>query len=99
MPLAETHARSSMPSERPGGFGLTDAVDQDRAVGCGAAEEVAPARVAVAMRPGIEQLRAGAPAPLAELDAWRLEPYRRLWAGRLDALERHLDESDDREPR
>ncbi|SRR6266540_7451161 len=30
------------------------------------------------------------PEPLAELDAW-LEPYRRLWAGRLDALERHLD--------
>ena len=31
------------------------------------------------------------PEPLAEVDAW-LEPYRRLWAGRLDALERHLDE-------
>jgi DNA-binding transcriptional ArsR family regulator len=30
--------------------------------------------------------------PLSELDEW-LEPYRRLWAGRLDALERHLDES------
>jgi DNA-binding transcriptional ArsR family regulator len=30
------------------------------------------------------------PEPLAELDAW-LEPYRRLWAQRLDALERHLD--------
>ena len=30
------------------------------------------------------------PAPLAEVDAW-LAPYRRLWAGRLDALERHLD--------
>ena len=29
--------------------------------------------------------------PLAELDAW-LEPYRRFWAGRLDALERHLDQ-------
>jgi DNA-binding transcriptional ArsR family regulator len=28
--------------------------------------------------------------PLMELDRW-LEPYRRLWAGRLDALERHLD--------
>jgi DNA-binding transcriptional ArsR family regulator len=28
--------------------------------------------------------------PLAELDAW-LEPYRRLWDQRLDALERHLD--------
>jgi hypothetical protein len=27
---------------------------------------------------------------LADVDAW-LEPYRRFWAGRLDALERHLD--------
>jgi DNA-binding transcriptional ArsR family regulator len=35
------------------------------------------------------------PGPLAELDAW-LEPYRRLWATRLDALERHLDEREDR---
>ena len=31
-----------------------------------------------------------APEPLAELDAW-LEPYRRLWGGRLAALEAHLD--------
>lgn len=30
------------------------------------------------------------PEPLVEVDAW-LEPYRRLWAERLDALERHLD--------
>lgn len=30
------------------------------------------------------------PEPLAELDAW-LDPYRRLWAGRLDALGRQLD--------
>jgi DNA-binding transcriptional ArsR family regulator len=29
--------------------------------------------------------------PLIELDAW-LEPYRRVWTDRLDALERHLDE-------
>ena len=29
-------------------------------------------------------------APLAELDSW-LEPYRRLWAGRLDQLTVHLD--------
>lgn len=29
-------------------------------------------------------------APLAEVAVW-LEPYRHLWAGRLDALERHLD--------
>jgi DNA-binding transcriptional ArsR family regulator len=34
------------------------------------------------------------PGPLAEVDEW-LEPYRRLWAGRLDALERHLDDEPD----
>jgi DNA-binding transcriptional ArsR family regulator len=34
------------------------------------------------------------PAPLAELDAW-LAPYRRMWAERLDALERHLDAKED----
>jgi DNA-binding transcriptional ArsR family regulator len=28
--------------------------------------------------------------PLAEIDTW-LEPYRRYWSDRLDALERHLD--------
>jgi DNA-binding transcriptional ArsR family regulator len=28
--------------------------------------------------------------PLQEIDNW-LEPYRRLWSERLDALERHLD--------
>jgi DNA-binding transcriptional ArsR family regulator len=38
------------------------------------------------------------PAPLAEVDQW-LEPYRRLWAGRLDALEHHLDDPDDRKQR
>jgi DNA-binding transcriptional ArsR family regulator len=37
------------------------------------------------------------PEPLAELDAW-LEPYRRLWSERLDALERHLDARDERTP-
>jgi DNA-binding transcriptional ArsR family regulator len=30
------------------------------------------------------------PRPLAELEAW-LAPYRQMWEGRLDALERHLD--------
>jgi DNA-binding transcriptional ArsR family regulator len=35
------------------------------------------------------------PEPLAEIDAW-LEPYRRRWGGTLDALERHLDETEDR---
>jgi DNA-binding transcriptional ArsR family regulator len=30
--------------------------------------------------------------PLSEVDEW-LEPYRALWTGRLDALERHLEEN------
>src|SRR5688572_29308651 len=30
--------------------------------------------------------------PLAEVDAW-LAPYREHWTGRLDALERHLEEN------
>jgi DNA-binding transcriptional ArsR family regulator len=30
--------------------------------------------------------------PLAEVADW-LEPYRRHWSGRLDALERHLEEN------
>lgn len=29
--------------------------------------------------------------PLAEVDAW-LEPYRAHWSGRLDALQRHLED-------
>jgi DNA-binding transcriptional ArsR family regulator len=33
--------------------------------------------------------------PLAELDTW-LAPYRELWAGRLDALEQHLDQEEHR---
>ena len=32
--------------------------------------------------------------PLAAVDEW-LEPYRRLWAGRLDSLAQHLDEMTD----
>jgi DNA-binding transcriptional ArsR family regulator len=30
--------------------------------------------------------------PLAEVDEW-LRPYREHWSGRLDALERHLEEN------
>jgi len=40
---------------------------------------------------GKRRLYALNPDPLLELDVW-LAPYRRLWAGRIDALERHLDE-------
>jgi DNA-binding transcriptional ArsR family regulator len=51
----------------------------------------------VAVRPDAQRrIYEVRPAPLAEVDQW-LEPYRRLWAGRLDALERHLDDTDTRQ--
>jgi DNA-binding transcriptional ArsR family regulator len=34
------------------------------------------------------------PEKLGELDAW-LEPYRRFWSHRLDALDRHLEAEQD----
>jgi DNA-binding transcriptional ArsR family regulator len=37
------------------------------------------------------------PGPLTEIDQW-LQPYRRLWAASLDALERHLDSMPDDNP-
>src|SRR6186997_1919408 len=49
---------------------------------------------------GTRRLYALRPEALVELDAW-LEPYRRLWSARLDALERHLDHvarAEDRTP-
>lgn len=36
------------------------------------------------------------PEPLAELEQW-LEPFRVMWSARLDAFERHLDNSSDTE--
>ena len=33
------------------------------------------------------------PEPLMEIDAW-LQPFRRYWSARVDALERHLDALD-----
>ena len=39
---------------------------------------------------GQRRLYALRPQPLTELHEW-LEPYRRLWGDRLDALEQYLD--------
>jgi DNA-binding transcriptional ArsR family regulator len=33
------------------------------------------------------------PGPFRELDEW-LAPYRRMWTGHLDRLERHLDQKE-----
>ncbi len=37
------------------------------------------------------------PEPLTEIDTW-LAPYRKFWAGRLDALERHLGAMTEQHP-
>jgi hypothetical protein len=43
-------------------------------------------------RPGVSKhLRVLRVESLTEVDAW-LAPYRQLWAQRVDALERHLDD-------
>jgi DNA-binding transcriptional ArsR family regulator len=42
---------------------------------------------------GQQRLYELVPERLAELERW-LAPYRRLWRGSLDALERHLDEKE-----
>ena len=45
----------------------------------------------VSVRPdGQRRLYRLEPDELAELDAW-LKPFRQFWAGRLDALEEHLE--------
>ena len=45
----------------------------------------------VRVRPdGRERLYSLAPDGLAEIDAW-LEPYRRFWKRRLDALDQHME--------
>ncbi|MEV4477736.1 metalloregulator ArsR/SmtB family transcription factor [Nonomuraea sp. NPDC049504] len=47
----------------------------------------------VVVRPvGKQRMYALSPEPLAEVYQW-LEPYRMYWSGRLDALERHLEEN------
>jgi DNA-binding transcriptional ArsR family regulator len=49
----------------------------------------------VAVRPDAQRrLYRLEPEPLRQLDEW-LAPFRTLWAERLDALERHLDQMED----
>ncbi len=38
------------------------------------------------------------PEPFQEVDAW-LAPFRRFWSAHVDALERHLNEKEDKEKR
>jgi DNA-binding transcriptional ArsR family regulator len=91
--LAETHRRSILDLLR----------DSERSVGelvgmLGLSQPAVSKHLRVLREAGLVTARSDAqrrlyrlrPEPLRAIDEW-LEPYRRLWATSLDALERHLD--------
>ena len=91
--LAETHRRSILDLLR----------DSERSVGelvgvLGLSQPAVSKHLRVLREAGLVTARSDAqrrmyrlrPEPLRAVDEW-LEPYRRLWATSLDALERHLD--------
>ena len=91
--LAEAHRRSILDLLR----------DSERSVGelvgvLGLSQPAVSKHLRVLREAGLVTARSDAqrrlyrlrPEPLRAIDEW-LEPYRRLWATSLDALERHLD--------
>lgn len=98
--LAEPRRRAILDllreGERPAGE-IVDAI--------GLAQPTVSQHLKVLREAGLVEVRADAnrrlyrlrPESLAELEEWLL-PYRLLWSGRLDALERHLDADPDRQP-
>jgi len=91
--LAEPHRREILDLLRERQRSVGELVERLRLSQPGVSKHLRVLREAglVEVRPdGRRRLYALRPEPLAELDAW-LAPYRRHWAGRLDALERHLD--------
>ena len=92
--LAEPHRREILDLLRTGERSVGELVDHLPLTQPGVSKHLRVLREAglVAARADGKHRRYALRAePLAEVDAW-LEPYRRLWAARLDALERHLDD-------
>ena len=93
--LAEPHRRQILDLLRAGERPAGDLVDRLELSQPGVSKHLKVLREAglVAVRSrGRQRLYALRPQPLAEGDAW-LEPYRAYWSGRLDDLERHLEEN------
>ena len=93
--LAEPHRRQILDLLRGGERSAGSLVDRLELSQPGVSKHLKVLREAglVAVRAdGRQRMYALAPQPLAEVDAW-LEPYRVFWSGRLDALERHLEEN------
>lgn len=91
--LAEPRRRTILDLLRDGERTAGDLVEA-----VGLAQPTVSQHLKVLREAGLVSVRADAtrrlyrlrPAAFAELDEW-LEPYRQIWAGRLDALEDHLD--------
>jgi len=91
--LAEPHRRHILDLLREGERSVNELV-----AGLGLSQPGVSKHLRILREAGLVEVRADAqrrlyalrPQPLEELHQW-LEPYRRLWGGRLDALEQHLD--------
>jgi DNA-binding transcriptional ArsR family regulator len=93
--IAEPTRRRILDAVRDGECSVTDLVERVGMHQPGVSRHLKVLRDAglvVVRRDAQRRLYRLDPRPLQELDAW-LEPYRAHWAGRLDALERHLDRS------
>lgn len=92
--LADAHRRSILDRLREDEQSVGDLVEV-----LGVSQPAVSKHLRVLREAGLVQVRADAqrrlyrlrPEPLRALDEW-LAPYRELWAARLDALERHLDD-------
>ncbi len=93
--LAEPNRRHILDLLREGEKSVTELV-----AGLGLSQPGVSKHLRVLREAGLVRVRVDAqrrlyalrPQPLAEVHQW-LEPYRRLWSERLDALEQHLDQS------
>jgi len=91
--LAEAHRRSILDLLRDSERSVGELVDT-----LGVSQPAVSKHLRVLREAGLVTARPDAqrrlyrlrPEPLRAIDEW-LAPYRRLWSGRLDALERHLD--------
>jgi DNA-binding transcriptional ArsR family regulator len=93
--LAEPTRRKILDLLRDGEQPVGDLVDRLRLSQPGVSKHLRVLRDAglVEVRPhGQRRLYRLRPEPLREVDVW-LAPYRRLWAGSLDKLGRHLEEN------
>jgi DNA-binding transcriptional ArsR family regulator len=96
--LAEPNRRRILDLLRPGERSVGDLVGQLNMSQPGVSKHLRILREAGLVhvrRDAQKRWYALSPEPLAELDEW-LAPYRRFWTGRLDALERYLDENAER---